>query len=286
MIVIRAKALGMCFGVRAALDKAFAVEAPQTTSIHGELVHNELIQARLARRGFEQRAEADRAVPSDRPDVLITAHGVSERERERLRLAGKQLIDTTCPLVRRIHATAQMLARQGYFIVIIGRPGHVEVEGLTGDLAEFAVVASPEEAREYAASRIAVICQSTTAPLTAEAVLAEIQRRNPQREIRYEPTMCHPTLDRQLAALELLEQVEALVVVGGRTSNNSRELARLAEIAGRPHCLVQSAADLDSEWLAQFNCVGLTAGTSTPDDVVEDVEARMRTIAPRQRMVS
>jgi 4-hydroxy-3-methylbut-2-enyl diphosphate reductase len=204
--------------------------------------------------------------------VVITAHGVSGKERRRLTDAGKELIDTTCPLVRRVHQAAQDLQRAGYFVLVIGRPGHVEVEGIAGDLERFAVVSGADAARCYGEPRLGIVCQSTTPPDEAGRVVAAVRAANPGAEIKYVDTICRPTRERQEAVADLLGRVEALVVVGGRNSNNTRQLVRLAEARGVPATQVTAAADLDPGWLAPYRVVGLTAGTSTLDATVDEVE--------------
>jgi 4-hydroxy-3-methylbut-2-enyl diphosphate reductase len=261
----------MCFGVRDALELVRRMEHPEEATIHGELVHNERIIDDLAARGFRQTAEKGRRELPLTPAVVITAHGVSDRERQRLLDAGKELIDTTCPLVRRVHLAARELERQGYFVLVIGRPGHVEVEGIVGDLAHCAVVPDESTVRRYDAAKIGIVCQTTTPPADAERISRAIARANEGKEVRFVDTVCQPTRDRQEALQELLDRVEALVVVGGRHSNNTRQLVGLAEARGLPAVHVQSAADLDRDWLGRFRVIGLTAGTSTPEEVIEEV---------------
>ena len=275
MRILRARALGMCFGVRDALAVARGIEHPEEVAIWGELVHNEEVNADLAARGFLQVSETHRSGLPGRPVVMITAHGVSDRERRRLADAGKKVIDTTCPLVGYVHRTAQAMARDGRRVIVIGKAGHVEVEGIAGDLEEVVVVGCVEAVQAYDAERLGIVCQTTTPPRLADAVVSEIRRKNPGRDIEYTPTMCQPTRERQLAVEELLPWVQAMVVVGGRNSNNTRQLVGLAEAAGRPCLHVTSADELDVSWLARFHTVGLSAGTSTPDAAIEAVHARL-----------
>lgn len=279
MKVIRARAMGMCFGVKDALEATRRVEDPRSVTIHGELVHNEMVLGELRRRGFADLPEEARGLPVT-AKVLITAHGVSHRERERLRAAGKEILDTTCPLVARAHRAALRMAADGYLVVLVGRRGHVEVEGLTGDLASSRVVWDPAEVEPWGADRIAVLCQTTTPSWHADRMLQEIRRRNPSSEVRFVDTICRPTKDRQAALEELLERVQALVVVGGQHSNNTRQLGRLAEARGIPALHVQGPADLDPGWLARFETVGLTAGTSTPDGCIEAVHRALLAFQP------
>ncbi len=280
MKIIHAETMGVCFGVRNALQTALHLPHPETITIHGELVHNEEVRRALTARGFDETPEAvrERNVPST-PRVLLTAHGVSDRERARLVEAGKELIDTTCPLVRRAHEAALRLQAEGYFVVVVGRRGHVEVRGFVGDLERYVVVESETEVRAFGVDRIGVICQTTTEPSVAQAVVERIRMRNPKSEVRYVATICQPTLDRQRANELLLDRVGALVVVGGRNSNNTRALVRRAIERGVPCVHVQRPEQLDPCWLAPFETVGLTAGTSTPDEQIEAVLERLEAIA-------
>jgi 4-hydroxy-3-methylbut-2-enyl diphosphate reductase len=286
LTILRAEAMGMCFGVRDALERARAQADPERIAIHGELVHNETVLTELRGRGYTMVSETGREELPRAPKVMITAHGVSDAERERLERAGKELIDTTCPLVRRVHRDAQRLARDGRLVVVIGKPDHVEVRGIVGDLARYDVVAKPEEARRYTDARIGVICQTTTAPAQAGRVLDEIRRHNPHADIEYLATMCRPTLDRQAALEKLIGRVDGLVVVGGQRSNNTRRLAERARERGVPAIHVWSPDQVDGTWLDGKRTVGLTAGTSTPDVLIDAIERRLRQLVPRSRTES
>ena len=275
MPVIRANVLGMCFGVRDALAVMRDIAAPQSVTIHGELVHNEVVLHQLRIRGFGMVGEAERDSLPDTPRVLVTAHGVSDRERARLTAAGKTLIDTTCPLVRRVHAAALKFAAAGCHLIVIGKPGHVEVRGIVEDVPSHDVVPSVDAVRTYPATRLGVICQSTTPPELAAAILAEVRRLNPHAQVTYADTICRPTREHQRALAELLPRVEAVVVVGGRNSNNTVELARRVADYGLPACHVVGPGDLDAGWVTRFERVGLTAGTSTLEETVNAVERRL-----------
>lgn len=276
MRVIRADALGMCFGVRDALVAMDGVASPADATVHGELVHNEEVNRRLAARGFATQPETDRGRIPLTTHVVITAHGVSARERARLAAAGKTLIDTTCPLVTRVHEAAQSLEHSGYFVLVVGRPAHVEVEGLVGDLDRFEVVPDVPSVRRYGVGKLGVVSQSTTMPDEFGRIVAAIRAANPGVPVKVVDTICRPTRERQDAVADLLDRVEALVVVGGRHSNNTRQLVRLAEERGMPAAHVQGADDLDAAWCGRFRVVGLTAGTSTLDSAVDSVERALR----------
>ena len=275
MRILVADSLGFCFGVRDALAVAEQTAAPQSVTLHGELVHNERVLAQLAERGFRSASERERDALPPTPLVMITAHGVSNRERARLEQGGKQLIDTTCPLVERVHRAAQMLAAEGRHVLVIGRPGHVEARGIVEDLDSGEIVESAADVKTYPCGRLGIVCQSTTPPRLAAEVNAAIRAANPQADIRFVDTICQPTRDRQDAVVRLLPLVDAMVVVGGRNSNNTRELAALCRDRGVPAFHVQSAGDLELDWFRGCRVVGLTAGTSTLDTTIEDVRRRL-----------
>ncbi len=279
MKILRARELGLCFGVRDALDAAFRHPRPRETTIHGELVHNRVVLDRLRERGFPMVDESDREDSVSTPEVLITAHGVSDRERERLRAAGHELIDTTCPLVLRAHDVAKSLEAEGRHVVVIGRPGHVEVEGLVGDLGSYDIVAGPGDVRDFGRARLGVVCQTTTPAGRVRDTLDAIERENPAADLRFVDTVCQPTKERIDAVEELAELVEVIVVVGGTNSNNTKQLARLSESRGVPAHHVQGAEDLRAEWFDGVETVGLTAGTSTLDETVDAVERRLEQLA-------
>lgn len=278
MRVIRASAMGMCFGVRDALATIARIGSPRDVTIFGELVHNETVNAELARRGFAAAREDDRDRVPATPAVLVTAHGLSDRDRARLAAAGKEVLDTTCPLVRRAHDAARALAAEDRHVVVVGRPGHVEVTGLTGDLDDFSVVSGPDDARPVGQDRIGVVFQTTTPTALVEPTLRAIRAANPGADVHVVDTICRPTKDRQAALDELLAVADAIVVVGGRRSNNTRALVREAARSGKPVLHVASAAGIDARRLAGCRTVGLTAGTSTLPGTIDEVERALRRI--------
>ncbi|MFK7819354.1 MAG: 4-hydroxy-3-methylbut-2-enyl diphosphate reductase [Planctomycetaceae bacterium] len=277
MKVIKAEAMGFCFGVRDAIDVAQSIENPEDVTIHGELVHNPMVLHQLQTKGFASSPEADRPMPAT-DEVLVTAHGISDRERNRLNQAGKKLIDTTCPLVSRVHRAAQTFDRQDYLVLVIGRPGHVEVQGIVEDLKDYVVVPSVESVRFYAVTHIGIVCQTTMPPDTVEEIRTAISAKNPETEIRFVNTVCQPTLDRQAAVDRLANLVELVVVVGGNNSNNTRQLVRRVQSMGSRAIHIESAADLVDYKFYGVKAVGLTAGTSTPDSVIEEVYSALSAV--------
>ena len=272
MHVIKADVLGMCFGVRDALAAIDEVAEPERVTIHGELVHNEEVIARLQSRGFQMIQESRRRPLPITDTVMVTAHGISATERRRLRDAGKQLLDTTCPLVERAHQAAQKLQADGYHVLVIGKPGHIEVQGVIEDLRSYDVVPTAAAVRPYPHARLGIMCQTTTPVALAEEIRRAVAAKNPHAEIRFVDTICLPTKEHQRALERLLDQVEAVVVVGGRNSNNTRQLVLRCQERGLPAYHVQGPDDLQPEWFDGIETVGLTAGTSTLDETIDAVQ--------------
>ncbi len=283
MKIIRASSAGMCFGVRDALQALEEIDQPQSVAIYGELVHNEIVLQRLQERGFQQLAETKREELPDAQRVVITAHGISASRRKELTQAGKTLIDTTCPLVARVHRAAQQLAQSGAFVIIVGHPHHVEVEGISGDLDSFTVAPSVESVQRYPYADIGIVCQTTFPCDEAAAIRRRIEVCNPEARIHWVDTICQPTKDRQESLNELLDQVEAVVVVGGSHSHNTRRLVDRCRQRGRAAFHVQNAEELDPDWFDGYEAIGLTAGTSTLAETIQQVHDRLTQIAAATR---
>jgi 4-hydroxy-3-methylbut-2-en-1-yl diphosphate reductase len=283
MKIVRATEMGMCFGVRDALEITRQVADPTQVTIHGELVHNPAVIQQLNAAGFHQVAEDHRQSLAAPPLVLITAHGISSTERKRLEASGKQLIDTTCPLVRRVHDAAMQLAAEDRHILLIGNRGHVEVVGIIEDLTSCDVISSPQDVHSYESRRLGIICQTTMPSQIVEEIRACITQCNPAADIRFVDTVCHPTKRRQQAMLELINDVDAVVVVGGRNSNNTRRLAELCQQHGVPAWHVTCADEIDPDWFGDAATIGLTAGTSTLDDTINAIHERLEEIAASKR---
>jgi 4-hydroxy-3-methylbut-2-enyl diphosphate reductase len=268
--VLRATHLGMCFGVRDAIALAHATAQRQPVTVLGELVHNETVLADLRARGVRF---AGRPVEAATETVLITAHGTSDRMRAQLRREGFQVEDSTCPLVHVAHRALRELVAAGFYPVIIGKRDHVEVRGLTGDLDEFDVVLSEEDIQQLRPRARFGIVSQTTQPIDRVRHLVQLIRaRFPGAEVRFRDTVCQPTKQRQTAAIGLAQQCDVVVVIGGANSNNTRELiATCSRYCARVRH-VQHATDLRPEWFEGATVVGITAGTSTPDVVIDGVE--------------
>jgi 4-hydroxy-3-methylbut-2-enyl diphosphate reductase len=277
--ILRAAHLGMCFGVRDAITLALEHADAGPLTILGDLVHNPTVLSGLEAKGIAIAQDATRVTTST---VMVTAHGTSERTLARTRALGLKVVEATCPLVRVAHRAVAAFVRDGYHVVIVGQRNHVEVRGLTGDLDpdNFSVVLEEDDVvalEEH--PRIGVAAQTTQAIEKVRYLVDVVRRRFPQSDVRFLDTVCKPTKDRQSSAVEMAQQADVVIVVGGLSSNNTRELVKTcARYCPRVHH-VQTEADVRPEWFHEANVVGLTAGTSTPDDVIDRVETRIRLCA-------
>jgi 4-hydroxy-3-methylbut-2-enyl diphosphate reductase len=284
MRVLRAAHLGMCFGVRDAIGLALQHADAGPLTILGDLVHNPTVLSALAETGI---AVAEDVAHVKTPTVMVSALGAADRTLARTRALGLTVVEATCPLVHAAHGAVTTLARDGYHVIIVGQRDHVEVRGLTGDLDRFDVVLEDADVlalEEH--SRIGVAAQTTQAVEKVRHLVDLIRRRFPQSEVRAVDTVCKPTKDRQSAAIEMARQSDVVIVVGGQSSNNTREL--VATCARYCACVhhVQTDADVNPDWFDAAEVVGLTAGTSTPEAVIDRVEKRIRELGGRRRGVA
>ena len=278
--VLRAAHLGMCFGVRDAIALALSRSKSQPITVLGDLVHNETVLKTLREQGVKIEHRVAAVTTSA---VMITAHGASEQTMGRVREHGLQVLEATCPLVHHAHRAVAGLVRDGFHPVIIGRRDHVEVRGITEDLVAFDVVLTEEDVSTLAERPRFGIAAQTTQPIDrVRELVGSIQRRFPHSEIRFVDTVCQPTKQRQSAAVELAMQCDVVIVIGGAQSNNTRELvATCARHCGRVHH-VQGADDLRAAWFTEHDTIGLTAGTSTPDETIREVECWLNDFAEFQ----
>jgi 4-hydroxy-3-methylbut-2-en-1-yl diphosphate reductase len=272
--ILRANHLGMCFGVKDAIELALAHADAGPLTILGDLVHNPSVLSALETKGIAVAHDVERVTT---PTVMVTAHGTSEATLSRTRALGLAVVEATCPLVRVAHRAVAALARSGYHVVIVGQRNHVEVRGLTGDLDRFDVVLDDAEVMGLEEHPRFGVASQTTQPIGKVRHLVDlIRRRFPQSEVRFIDTVCKPTKDRQSAAVKMAQQADVVVVVGGQSSNNTRELVvTCARYCSRVH-RVETDADVRADWFEAAKIVGLTAGTSTPDDVINRVETKLR----------
>jgi 4-hydroxy-3-methylbut-2-enyl diphosphate reductase len=277
MNIIKAEHLGMCFGVRDAIALARKASHAGPLTILGELVHNETVLDELRGRGIQIARTLEDA---ETRELMITAHGAARSEMNSARQQGFHVLEATCPLVKSAHRALTSLVQAGFHPVIVGKRDHVEVRGMTGDLQHFDVVLTGADVFELEPRpRYGVVAQTTQPIERVEYLTGLLRWRFPGSELRLIDTVCQPTKQRQRAAVEIASQSDVVIVVGGEHSNNTRELvSSCRRYCGRVHH-IQCAAELEPAWLAGASTIGLTAGTSTPDEIVDEVEQRLRQVA-------
>ncbi|MDQ6632260.1 MAG: 4-hydroxy-3-methylbut-2-enyl diphosphate reductase [Verrucomicrobiota bacterium] len=273
MKIIRAEHLGMCFGVRDAIALAKEQAKTDPLTILGELVHNETVLSDLRAVGIKIEKELSNVTTST---VMITAHGASDRMIKEVAQGGHNVLEATCPLVHYAHRSLKKLVEAGYHPVVIGKFDHVEVRGLTEDFVKCDVVLNAEDIENISErSRFGVISQ-TTQPIEKVRHLVDLLRqRFPHSEVRFTDTVCQPTKHRQTAAVDLAKKCEVVVVVGGAKSNNTKELLATCQKFCSHVYHIQSAKDLRAQWFENVECIGITAGTSTPDSTIAEVGQAM-----------
>ncbi len=278
-----AERAGFCYGVRLAIDKAKqAREQGQDVTTLGQLVHNQGIKADLAERGIRT---ADLADEVEGGTLVIRAHGVPASEMEKVRgAAGLQVIDATCTWVLQSQKAARELADDGFTVCIIGHEDHPEVKGVRSYAGEKHVVVDDMDRSTWErvphTKKIGVLSQSTILPHKLEEFAAFCLRRC--HDLRVVNTVCPVTLTRQDNSVKLAREVEAMIVVGGKNSSNTRELAvKCREIcADTIHVAdAQELAAAHADWVRRFRSIGITGGTSTPEVDLEEVRERVLSLA-------
>ncbi len=279
MEIIRARDMGFCFGVRRAVEmmEAAAQETGPLATL-GSTVHNRQVVERLRQRGIDVVGSLDEV---DGRPVAITAHGVGPQVLESLERLGTEIVDTTCPIVTRSQQWARRLAREGFAVIIFGNPEHKEVRGVLG-WAGGRGIAIADEAEldrlpEDLPSRVAVLSQTTHTEARFASFVRRLFETRMDRisELRVINTLCNATTAQQAAAQELARQVDLMIVIGGHDSANTRHLAEVCREEGVETHHIETADEIEPEWLVSRERVGVTAGASTPDSAVDEVVARL-----------
>jgi 4-hydroxy-3-methylbut-2-enyl diphosphate reductase len=284
MRILLANPRGFCAGVDRAIDIVErAIElfgAP--IYVRHEVVHNKFVVDRLRSLGAVFVEELDE-VPAD-ATVIFSAHGVSKAVQGEARRRGLRVFDATCPLVTKVHMEVTRYAREGRDVILIGHEGHPEVEGtmgqfdasLGGRICLVEDVADVEQLEVRDPESVGVVTQTTLSVDDTAEVLAALQRRFPTLLTPRKEDICYATQNRQDAVKKLVEDCDVVVVVGSQSSSNSNRLREIAEKVGKRGYLVDGPDDLRPEWFTGVESVGVTAGASAPELLVQRVVARLR----------
>ncbi len=283
MKILRASEMGFCFGVRRAVEMmqdSLRQDGPMVSL--GSVVHNPQVVDGLRREGLEVINSAAEA--GDRP-VAITAHGVGPEVIAALESRGTRIVDTTCPIVTRSQQWARRLSEEGFAVIIFGDPNHKEVRGVrTWAEGHVQTIASEGDIAllpEDFPSRVGVLSQTTETEGHFASFVKRLLEVNMDRisELRVLNTLCHATTSQQSATMQLAGQVSLMIVVGGRESANTRHLAAVSRECGVQTYHVETAAEIDPAWLNPDSDVGVTAGASTPDSIIDEVIAHLHDLS-------
>lgn len=279
MEILLAKDMGFCWGVRRAIDimEKAAQDYGEIISV-GPIVHNPQVVQELEEMGIRTDQQPEDA---SRP-VAITAHGVGPEVLDEVKDTGAEVIDGTCPIVTRSQRWARKMAEAGFTVVVFGDPNHREVRGVLGWAGDKAVaVRDGDPTPEDLPSRVAVISQTTQSPERFAEFVGELMTRHVSQitELRLINTLCNVTSGQQAAARELAQEVDVMLVVGGKASANTKHLWEVCTEEGTTAYHIETAAEIEPSWLKGCERVGVTAGASTPDSAVEAVVERVREIA-------
>lgn len=268
---------GTCYGVQRALDMALAAapQAGESAQVHtlGPLIHNPIVVRELAEAGVGLAETLDDAATGT---VIIRAHGVVPQVIDAARERDLTVVDATCPYVKKVHVAAERLVREGYRVIVVGEPGHPEVEGILGHAGDDAqVVSCAADADELPLkSKVGLVVQTTQTARNLAEVVAVITPR--VQELRVINTICAATSERQQAASSLAQRCDCMVVVGGKNSGNTRRLAQICADACEHTYHIEEAAELEATWFANAQHIGITAGASTPQEHIERAVARIK----------
>ena len=282
MKVSLASALGTCFGVQDAINLAMTPDFGADLTIVGQLVHNPQVNESLKKNGVSLVNNISDMDQIKTKKVMITAHGAAETTKKKLSGAGYTVYDASCPLVMRVHKTIKSMVTMGYFPVVIGQQDHVEVKGIVGDLEDYLVINDMNGLKKIGKAgkrRLGIVSQTTLQVEKAEHLVSEIRNLDCVDEVNFVNTICQPTRDRQIAVRVLAGQVDIMVVVGGYNSSNTKKLVQVCEEKNIKAHHIESFLQLERDWFHNKNHVGITAGTSTPEYVINEVHEAIQKIA-------
>jgi 4-hydroxy-3-methylbut-2-enyl diphosphate reductase len=272
----RAAVQGFCFGVAITVKKAEeAIAARSDVTTLGHVVHNPQMVESLATRGLKNAHSVDEV---DAGALFVRAHGLPVEVFDRAKAKGLEVIDATCPMVTKIHVQAEKLRADGYKIIVVGDPNHPEVKGTLSHVpGAFCIETVEDVAKLPRGSKMGVVVQSTYSRERFTDIVKALSEK--YYEVRAVNTICTDTNNRQSEAQRLAREVEVMVVVGGKTSANTKHLAELAETHGARAFHIEGPGELRADWFDGVKVAGLMSGASTPGWLVDEVHGRMEELS-------
>lgn len=280
--VITAKSAGFCFGVKRAVNKVYELTAKTKGKVYtyGPIIHNEEVVKDLESKGVFVLDDLDSLSSIDNDSTLvIRSHGISKKEYDQILASGMEFVDATCPFVKKIHNLVSDAAKENNLIVIIGDPNHPEVRGIRGwcSDAEVFIVNSADEANQIVNSdnkKVFVVAQTTYNCNKFKELVEIIDKKG--YYINVIDTICNATNERQSEAYELAKSCDAMIVIGSKSSSNTKKLYEICNRECANTYYIQTVDDLEFNKIHKFHSVGITAGASTPHKLIEEVQKHVR----------
>ena len=279
MEIITAKNSGFCFGVQRAVDSVYEqIEKGKKIYTYGPIIHNEQVVKELEEKGVSVIGSLDELKGIKEGTVIIRSHGVSKETYDAIKEQGLEIIDATCPFVKKIHAIVEKESRSGKFIIVIGSPSHPEVEGIvsrvTGDCA---VIENELEAQDFKtdeARQICVVSQTTFNKNKFQELVEILEKKG--YYVSVANTICNATEERQTEAKKIASSVDAMIVIGGAGSSNTQKLYEICKKECSNTQYIQTVDDLVLDSIESIKSVGITAGASTPKKIIQEVQSYVR----------
>lgn len=275
MEVIVAKTAGFCFGVKRAVEKVYANADNEHVYTYGPIIHNEQVVADLEKHGVRVVGEDTDLSVLPKGTVVVRAHGTSRDEFDRLRKSGMEIEDATCPFVSKIYRIVEEESAAGRTVVIVGNAAHPEVKGIKGwSGADTYVVGSVEEAKNIniLSQKISIVSQTTFNLKKFQEIVEIFDKKD--YDIKCLNTICNATEVRQTEARQIASQVDAMIVIGGKNSSNTQKLFEICKEECSNTYYIQTAEDMDFTAIRGMQRIGITAGASTPKNIIEEVQTR------------
>lgn len=280
MEVKTAKSAGFCFGVKRAVEKVYEVAGEKQAGVYtcGPIIHNEEVVGDLEKKGVSVLNSEEELKALAEGTVIIRSHGVPRKIYELLQEKGLDYVDVTCPFVLKIHRIVERESRAGRHIVIIGNKDHPEVEGIRGWCeGPSTVIKTREEAENFLREgheNVCIVSQTTFNYKNFQELVEILAKKRYDRLVLN--TICNATNERQAEAAEIAKTVDAMIVIGGKHSSNTQKLFEICKGVCKNTYYIQTLADLDSDSFQSIQCVGITAGASTPNKIIEEVSKHVR----------
>ena len=283
MEVIKAKSAGFCFGVKRAVDTVYQqVEKQESLPIYtyGPIIHNEEVVKDMEKKGVVVLRTEEELNALEKGTVIIRSHGVAKNVYDRLEEKNIRIVDATCPFVKKIHNIVQKHSKEGNSIIIIGNPDHPEVQGIKGWAGDdVCVIQNAEEAQKFVAldgKKLCIVAQTTFNYNKFKDLVEILEKKS--YDIIVLNTICNATKERQTEARSIAETVDAMIVIGDKHSSNTQKLFEICRKACNNTYYIQTLGDLDLNQLGSVETVGITAGASTPNNIIEEVQNNVRII--------